>query len=892
VHRLLVQQGVMLRRRTIIVYGPLALHMRRQLAADRVELGLALSSLPLLASRLAGGFIRPVTSDDLEPAIRLALEQGGFAELGGLERLPGAARAAAKTLRSIWDADLNLAGSSTPRVRDLTLLEARIRRSLPSGAMLPRALRDLALERVHHAPGTIGDVELERVPVVAPIWRPLLAALCNVVSVRWFSPDAEDLKWFPGEIVHLIPPETAPTARVVTCSNPRSEVIEALRWARQLISSGKATPEEIAITAASTSDWDDHIFTLAKGGELPLHMSNGVPALSTEDGQACAALADLLLNGLSQQRVRRLLTFAAGQSEGLRQLRSDWAAGVSVNAGLFELAHWRTALERAQARRSDGVDVLGVVMPALELLSRGVCVAVEAGTQFLRLTAQLLWSRALRAAPAEALMLSLQDLRVTHSADAANSIAWCPASHLVGAPRRWVWLMGMSSGAWPRKRREDPLLPDHLFPRDSLEWDAAAMRQRRNFSAICAQAFGGSYISRSRSNAAGGRLPASPLLISLPKPINLLRARIPRHAFSEADRLLARPRDAIANPRTQSALNAFADWQSIQITAHDGQFNGKHPVVDRALTQPQSATSLRRLLRDPISFVWRYALGWHPTTMQSQPLELDPRSYGELVHELLRRTVDHLELGPGMSQASHEEIRLALADAVAQVLEEWPLARPVPPGLLWPHTLRHSEALALRALTSGAACEAGTRSWTEVPFGSDEEVAGDWPWSPTAKVIIPGTSVSIRGKIDRLDWNGAAGSVWVTDYKTGTRPARADRLIVGGGSELQRIVYALAPKQLLPRAEKVVARLFYLIEEAPLARELSDIDRAIADVSGYVAEACALLTAGKALPGLQPDEHDEYRFAMPATLESYLKKVKDRALRRAFGRFTRIWGAA
>jgi hypothetical protein len=819
------------------------------------------------------------------------LQEGGFAELGGLVGLPGAARAAATTLHSMWDADVDFARDATRRVVDLALLQARIRRALPFGVMLPSALRDLALERVRHAPATIGDVELERVPVVAPIWRPLLAALCDVVSVRWTCPDTEDMNWFPGEIVRIPAAEAAPTARVVTCSNPRSEVIEALRWARQLISSGTSRPEEIAITAASTTDWDDHIYTLAKSGELPLHMSNGVPALSTEDGQACAALADLLLNGLSQQRVRRLFTRTT-QSVGLRQLRSDWGAGLSADAGLFELAHWRTALEHARAHRKDDVDVLKVVMPALELLSRGVSVAVEAGREFLRSSAQLLWSRALRAAPAEALMLSLKDLRVTHSADAANSIAWCPASHLVGAPRRWVWLMGMTSGAWPCKRREDPLLPDHLFPRESVEWDPVGARQRRHFRVICAQALGGSYISRSRRNAAGGRLPASPFLSSFTKPRDLLRSRIPRHAFSEADRLLARPRDAVANARIQSAMNTIADWQSNQVTVHDGQLSGKHPIIDRALKQPQSATSLRRLLRDPISFVWRYALGWRSTTIQSQPLELDPRSYGELVHELLRRTVDHLERDQGFTQASHEEIRLALVAATAQVLEGWQLERPVPPGLLWQHTVRHAETLAFRALTSDTTFEAGTRSWTEVPFGARDEVAGDWPWSPTAKVIIPGTDVSIRGKIDRFEWNGASGSVWVTDYKTGARPARVDRLIVGGGSELQRVVYALAPMQLLPRAGKVMARLFYLIEEAPLARELSDIDRAVADVSGYVAQACALLEAGKALPGLQPDKHDEYRFAMPAAFETYLKKVKDRALRRALGQFTRIWGAA
>jgi hypothetical protein len=34
------------------------------------------------------------------------------------------------------------------------------------------------------------------------------------------------------------------------------------------------------------------------------------------EGQACAALADVLLNGLSQDRVRRLFGRAAGRSQG------------------------------------------------------------------------------------------------------------------------------------------------------------------------------------------------------------------------------------------------------------------------------------------------------------------------------------------------------------------------------------------------------------------------------------------------------------------------------------------------------------------------------------------------------------------------------------------------
>ena len=55
------------------------------------------------------------------------------------------------------------------------------------------------------------------------------------------------------------------------------EVVEALRWARRLISSGTAIPSEIAIASASTAPWDDHVFALAADAGLRVHFVHGVP---------------------------------------------------------------------------------------------------------------------------------------------------------------------------------------------------------------------------------------------------------------------------------------------------------------------------------------------------------------------------------------------------------------------------------------------------------------------------------------------------------------------------------------------------------------------------------------------------------------------------------------
>lgn len=164
----------------------------------------------------------------------------------------------------------------------------------------------------------------------------------------------------------------------------------------------------------------------------------------------------------------------------------------------------------------------------------------------------------------------------------------------------------------------------------------------------------------------------------------------------------------------------------------------------------------------------------------------------------------------------------------------------------------------------------------------------------------PGTQVSIRGSIDRLDldWpdpsrvelGDAPATARVTDYKTGREPARAAKIVIGGGDELQRVIYAIAARQLLPQVQAVVPRLFYLREDAPQAHELKDVLNVVTKVGEYVAAACVLLQEGKGLPGLKRDDYDEYALALPAAHKPYFKR-KDRALRNAFGRFASVWSA-
>ena len=880
-------------RRTVIVEGPLAFRMRRIEAARRGEAGLQILTLPQLAARLAGGFIRPARSQDLDPAIRVALEGGGFAELERVRRLPGTTRSIAWTLAKVWQADLALEylAERSARLADLAEIERRVRANLAVSVLTPRDLRDAAFKGVAHAPATLGFLEIDRLTAIAPVWRPLVATLAKTIPLTWRNPGAADVSWFPGQVV-VDDQQPDVDMSVVACANPRAEVVEALRWMRELIASGRARPEEIAICATATEEWDEHFLVLVADAGLPLHFSHGVPMLASREGQACAALADILLNGLSQDRIRRLFGHATGRSRGLADLPTTWSLGLQSGAALFELDQWRRALDEATGRRTDAVDPRPIVMPVVELLAQGPEAAAQAGAMLLGTAARALWTEALRRAPAEALEFSLQDLRLPDGRDPGASTVWCPASHLAGAPRPWVRLLGVTSRSWPRRTTEDPLIPAHILPRPMLDPDPVTEQDRRAFAVITAHAARGCVLSRSRRNAQGGQLSASPLIRQGASPQILKRARIPQHAFSEADRLLARPDEAAASPALAAANLCWRNWRRSAVTVHDGRVRADHPQIARAIAEIQSATSLRLMLRDPLAFVWRYALGWRAVPDDDQPLTLDARAYGELVHELLKRTVDALEPVPGYARASRQEIEAALAASTGTVRVRWPLERSAPPALLWQHTLAGAAQLALKALTLDEAFQPGTRSWTELAFGqaADGGTAQDLPWRPEAEVTIPGTEVRIRGSIDRLDLTSEGRAVRVSDYKTGAEPRRADEIVLGRGAELQRVIYAIAAGQLLPDNPRVIARLVFLGDEEPKPYRLPNVDQAIAELAAHVTAAIGVLRTGHAFPG--PDaqeEHNDFRIALPASPTTYLQ-IKNAAFMRAFGDFARIWG--
>jgi ATP-dependent helicase/DNAse subunit B len=266
--------------------------------------------------------------------------------------------------------------------------------------------------------------------------------------------------------------------------------------------------------------------------------------------------------------------------------------------------------------------------------------------------------------------------------------------------------------------------------------------------------------------------------------------------MSETDRLVARPDEFSASAIARTASDCWTDWLSREVTPHDGLVRAGHPALLAALERLQSANSLALLLRNPLGFAWRYALRIDASEAPAEPIVLDALQTGTLVHELLDETVRALEAAEGLASAAPERIAHELGEACARVARQWEEERPTPPALVWRQTLADLQSVAADALAGSEAPLDGQRSFTEVPFGGQEpRHDADPPWDIATPVAIPDTPFRVRGSIDRLDLSGSGAEARVTDYKTGRMPR--DEVVLGGGKELQRCLYAYAVGVLL-----------------------------------------------------------------------------------------------
>lgn len=876
---------------TQVVHGRLAMLESRLAAARDSRHGLQVMSFEQAAVRLAGGFARPIDDESLRAAIQEALPATPMGELESIKTLPGMIDAAADTLHKAWRAGIDLAARAAdhPRLAAIARLEAAVLDRLPSGMMRPVDIVAAASARIGHAPAVIGPMEIAGLTELSPCWRPLLQALTAHIPVRWTAGPRSVPAWLEDTDVTVSPsPARTPEISAVSAATAYHETIEAMRWVRSRLASG-VSPSEIAIAAASPADYDDHFLALHADANIDLHFVHGVRIVTTREGQAAAALADIVVRGLSQSRLRRLAALCRDTGP-FETLPESWLRVLPTDAPLSTPGAWNRLFARLTPEDwPDGADHAPALRTGVEMLAKGPDAAAGIGETFLKGRALTIWRKALLTGPAASIDATLETLKQDDGLEASVSVAWMPASALAASPRRFVRLLGLNSSRWPRGIAEDRLIPDHIIPTPVLDPLPVNLADRRDFETILATTADSVVLSRARRDSDGRLLGRSQLLSGLGDETYLRRNAAPVHAFSETDRLMARPQEFAADPQAIGAQGCWRDWRLTEITPHDGLVRADHPLVLAILGRTQSASSLRRLLRNPLSFVWVYAFGWRQPQSSAEPLVLDALGIGDLVHMVLDRALRDLEAGGGLASADTETVEAAVARAAQAVAVDWESERPLPPTVIWERTLDDARVMAGRALSYGDDVLPGARAYGEVPFGGSEPKSdAEAPWDASAPVTIPDTGFNIAGYIDRLDISGDGKRALVRDYKTARLPRGDIRL--NGGRELQRCLYAFAVKALLGDDVTISASLLYPRE--PVDLQLDDPEAVLAEITGYLRAARISLASGAALPG--PDtggDYDDLAFALPANASATYCKRKMPAATERLGEVAQIWEA-
>ena len=372
-------------RRTVIVHSRFSMREHRLSAArDRCH-GLQIMSFEHMAVRLAGGFIRPIDNENLRAAIQTALPATALGELETIKSLPGMINAAADTLNKAWRAGIDLAAraAENPRLDAIAKLEKAVLAQLPAGMLRPLDIVAAAAERLQHAPSVLGSVTIHGLTELSPCWRPLLQMLAQHIEVTWTAGPRNVPAWLDGMDVPVVrSARLTPSINAVSAATAYHEAIEAMRWARSLLASGAASPADIAIAAASPDEYDDHLHALKSDANLDLHFVHGVRVITTREGQAAAALADIIVRGISQSRLRRLAALCKN-SEPFASLPKGWMRVLPTDAPLSSPEAWSLLIARLKPEEwPDGEDHTPQLRALIERLLQGTNAAKEIGEFF------------------------------------------------------------------------------------------------------------------------------------------------------------------------------------------------------------------------------------------------------------------------------------------------------------------------------------------------------------------------------------------------------------------------------------------------------------------------------------------------------------------------------
>ena len=446
----------------------------------------------------------------------------------------------------------------------------------------------------------------------------------------------------------------------------------------------------------------------------------------------------------------------------------------------------------------------------------------------------------------------------------------------VGSPRdvfgiaaSAVIVLGMNEGTFPRRRRDDPLLPDSVravtggqLPtrgdrRRAEQIELATVLDRATERTLCA--------ARADQRAQQQRNPSRWLLAWAPPVGGVVPRRssdlVPVASFSTAvlGDTPSCEQEAALHLLTSGGLpeaigltrniDAVRARHGAALSEWDGVV-GPHPgvAVDKRVMSP---TAVEVWASCPFRHFLRSVLRVDPTNTPEDRVGTDPLERGTLVHEVLERFVRwRLAQPPGAHAPTDEEQSAVIDRIAADVCDEFESAGRVGRRVPWElekRTLR-ADLAAILALDAADASETGFRPiLAEASFG----LGPDDEFDVAEVELADGRVVHFRGQVDRVDLSADGRRVRVVDYKTG-RSKNYRRDLQGprgqppvdptaGGRRLQLPVYATAVAGRHPGAQ-ISAEYWFVTDAAQgyprVSVELDDATRQrFLDVLTSIADA-------------------------------------------------------
>ena len=243
-----------------------------------------------------------------------------------------------------------------------------------------------------------------------------------------------------------------------------------------------------------------------------------------------------------------------------------------------------------------------------------------------------------------------------------------------------------------------------------------------------------------------------------------------------------------------------------------------------------SATAIQTYAECPYKFLLYAVHRLAPRETVIARDEMDALSRGSLIHDTqfaLYGRLQALDLLP-IEESNLEPVQAVLDEALDTVAAEY--RERFRPGIdrVWQDGIAAIRADLREWLRRESVDSSGFAPWRfELAFGLRRSTERD-PNS-VADPIELDCGIKLRGAIDLIERH-AEGRVRVTDHKTGKNRTNRGQ-IIGGGSSLQPLLYALAAERLFPEATVETGRLYFCTSRGGFSEQsvaLNDYSRASA----------------------------------------------------------------